>query len=401
MRKILTSLLVLIFLFVTVLSFRLPQSAVIAIVSILAASVIIPTIITAYFGVMMAREKFQTLRTQHQKEKYIIHNDGYGMVHLIDTTNGHSQNLTIDARAYRNGHYEPPTQEEINTLRYILASRHAGGFRGAGDLLLPATIEPVPDLMAELRTAQRVLIKAASNGGKTTLLQHIAAQRVSVESVLILDSQSYPDKWPAGCKVVGAGANHQAISNALDNLITLMVKRYQEIGQGIVKEGQHPRLTIIIDEWMAIVDQCHNASDAIRRLLTESRKAAFSVFIGSHSERVKSLGLDGRGDLRDGFLIVRIELENGQRVATYDTGRGERSCLLPGEFVQPQPDNLIEIEAITTSEPDEDERRVLDMLAKGASYRAISTAVWGQRGTFYNARIEAIARKYGREVRSV
>lgn len=234
---------------------------------------------------------------------------------------------------------------------YFQAS-HKPEARIVGDALQLPAPESIPDLMVILRTAQRVLVKAASDGGKTTLLQHIAAQRIITEAVLILDSQSYPDKWPDRCNVVGTGSNHPAISVALDRLIDLMVRRYKEIGDGTVREGQHPRLTIIIDEWMAIVDQCPNAGDVIRRLLTESRKAAFSVFIGSHSERVKSLGLDGRGDLRDGFLIVRIEIENGQRVATYDTGRGERPCLLPGEFVRPQPGGVIEIEAIAATESD-------------------------------------------------
>jgi hypothetical protein len=206
-----------------------------------------------------------------------------------------------------------------------------------------------------LDKAQRVLIKAASDGGKTTLLRHIADRRQG--SVLVLDSQSSPGKWPDKCKVIGTGSDHAAISVALDNLIEMMVKRYREIGEGLVREGEHPRLTIIIDEWMAIVDQCQNATDVIRRLLTESRKAAFSVFIGSHSERVRSLGLDGRGDLRDGFLIVRIDNEAGQRVCTYDYGLGERPCQLPGEYVPASPDTIVEIEAIAEPRLSSDEQK--------------------------------------------
>lgn len=360
-----------------------------------------PAIITVawfvYNWAAVVRERRLLIRAQRLQSEHVIRTDDFGMLHYINLATNHSQNLTLDARTYRNGHYEPPTPQEAETHRYLLTSRHIRSARNTEQLLLP---EPAIDLMTELRTAQRVLIKAASNGGKTTLLQHIAAQRVATESVLILDSQSYPDKWPAGCKVVGAGSNHQAISTALDGLIDLMVKRYQEIGQGIVREGQHPKLTIVIDEWMAIVGECDNASDVIRRLLTESRKAAFSVFIGSHSERVKALGLDGRGDLRDGFLIVRIELENGQRMATLATGRGERPCILPGEYVNPVSGNVVEIEAIETAQPTAEERRVLDMLENGESLRTITQAIWGQRGSFYNAKVEAIAKKYGREVRS-
>lgn len=346
---------------------------------------------------LIAKEKYLTERGKRKQQEYMTQVDGHGMLHLINLITGHSQNLTIDTRAYRNGHYAPPTLDEKEAVRLVLS-------KGKDVLSLPAPlqIEQPSNLMDVLDNAQRVLIKAVSNGGKTTLLQHIANRRIKTESVLILDSQSYPEKWPEKCRVVGTGSNHQAISVALENLIELMVKRYQEIGQGLVKEGQHPKLTIIIDEWMAIVSECPNASDVIRRLLTESRKAAFSVFIGSHSERVKSLGLDGRGDLRDGFLIVRIDIENGQRKATYDEGRGEKECLLPGEFIQPQK-SLIEIEKIDTPIPTEEENLILEMVKGGQSQKIISEAVWGDGkfGRFYNAKIEATCRKFGVEVRSL
>ena len=359
--------------------------------------------ITLYVGwqrALVAREQFKSIKLQSS----LIVSNGDTWVRQETTKSENGKRVKSveyvrlgGPRLRVNGHDHELTQAEWLYWQAQLSN----GQTKQNQMMLPAQIEAPLDLMSELRTAQRVLIKAASNGGKTTLLQHIAAQRIAInESVLILDSQSYPDKWPAGCKVVGAGSNHQAISVALDGLIDLMVKRYQEIGQGLVREGQHPKLTIIIDEWMAIVGECDNAGDVIRRLLTESRKAAFSVFIGSHSERVKALGLDGRGDLRDGFLIVRIEMENGQRMATIATGKGERPCVLPGEYIASRPGNVFEIEAIEVAQPTTEEQRVLDMLDDDESLRAITQAVWGQRGAFYNSKVEAIAKKYGREVRT-
>ena len=348
-------------------------------------------------------EKFRGIRAERRvleararQAEYEIHTDGLGQSFYIG--NGSIHSLTTNPK-WQIADNNEPTQAELAMQALLFQSVGKNGRHieeAAQQLLLSA---PASELMPILDTAQRVLIKAASDGGKTTLLQHIADRRVKNQTVLIIDSQSYPDKWPAGCTVVGAGSNHQAISTALDNLITLMVQRYKEIGQGLVREGAHPKLTIIIDEWMAIVSQCPNASDVIRRLLTESRKAAFSVFIGSHSERVKALGLDGRGDLRDGFLIVRIEIENGQRVATYDQGRGPVECILPGQFVQvQQPSSPFEIEAIEVPVATEEEQKVLDMLDRGESYRSISKAVYGGVGSFYNKQIVQIAKKFGCEV---
>lgn len=213
----------------------------------------------------------------------------------------------------------------------------------------------------------------------------------------MIDPHAYPVKWPNQAKVVGTSSNHIEIETVLNNLIELMVRRYKDIGQGLVREGEHPKLTIIIDEWMSIAYQCKNATEVMVRLLTESRKAAMSVIIGSHSERIKSLGLDGPGDLRDGFLIVRLWLEEGERKATYDYGRGERPCVLPGKY-EPSQDTtpVIEIEAITEIKPTEVEQQVLALHDAGESESAIAAAVFGSKGGPQNAKVRNVLVKFGR-----
>lgn len=275
-----------------------------------------------------------------------------------------------------NGQPQEPTPIEIETYQAFLASRHAP-HATTPQLLLSSgnEVAPLPDLLPILDRAQRVLIRAESDGGKTTLLQHIAAHRAG--AVLVIDPHSYPDKWPSKCRVVGTGSNHAEISKVLDKLIDIMVERYREIGQGLVKEGEHPRLTVIIDEWMSIAHECANAPSVMIRLLTESRKAAFSIFVGSHSERVRSLGLDGKGDLKDGFLFVRISNENGVRTATYDYGRGERPCLLPGRYETESPAPMFEIE-IPNTEADKD-AKFATLVGGGLSRNAASQEAYGRR----------------------
>lgn len=334
---------------------------------------------------LMATEKYLHLKIQRKMNSYNIITDGLGQSYVIHL-NGSIVALTTNPKTHINGKYEPPTQDEL-TLQALFFQAIGKGHVPQAQLALPAPVESTPDLLPILDKAQRVLIKAASNGGKTTLLQHIASRRQG--SVIVLDSQSYPNKWPDKCKVIGTGSNHQAISIALDSLVELMVKRYKEIGEGLVKENEHPKLTVIIDEWMAIVSECPNASEVIRRLLTESRKAAFSVFIGSHSERVKALGLDGRGDLRDGFLIVRVEEERGQFVATYDYGRGERPCLLPGPYEVEQIEEVeFEIRQLTTQE-----QKVSDMLSNGLSRSAIARALFSHAGGNQLAQVDEIIKR--------
>ena len=277
-----------------------------------------------------------------------------------------------------------------NDMRLIEAMTGSGN----GGVIQPlAAPQAIPELLPILDSAQRVLIIGASDSGKTNLLQWVVSRRTG--AIIVIDPHSSPNKWPKSARVVGAGSNHPEIETTLDNLIGVMVQRYKEISAGLVREGEHPKLTIIIDEWMSIAYQCQNAQDVMVRLLTESRKAAMSVIIGSHSERVKSLGLDGKGDLRDGFLFVRLWLEStGERRATYDYGRGERPCVLPGKFANVTEGPVIEIEAITEAKPTEQEQKVLDLKATGASYNEICRQIYGTAGGKQIQLVKDILAKY-------
>lgn len=255
-----------------------------------------------------------------------------------------------------------------------------------------STQEPT-NLLDVVCQEQRVLIKGISNAGKTNLLQWIASRKQATSKVLVIDPHSSPDKW-AGCQVVGTGSNHPEIEIALDKLIALMVKRYQDIAQGTVQEGQHSKLTILIDEWMSIAYQCRNAKEAMVRLLTESRKAAFSIYIGSHSERVASLGLDGKGDLRDGFCLVRLSLVNGERSAIIDYGNGEQDALLPGAFAG-NGQTLESPEYINLEvQPSPTEAFVIKLYEQGESKRNICEQVYGYVSSNKYPEIDRILTKF-------
>jgi hypothetical protein len=163
-----------------------------------------------------------------------------------------------------------------------------------------------------------------------------------------------------------------------------------------VAEGNHPKLTIVIDEWRTIAYNVRGAADAIKTLLTESRKGAFSVFVGSHSERVKALGLEGEGDLRDGFVMVRLTIANGIRQATIDWGDGDQPASLPGPFVNydfriaPGNDFSLEIE------PNEEEAQVLALRDSGKAISAIAEQVYGSKGGNQNKRVQAVLERFGR-----
>jgi len=240
---------------------------------------------------------------------------------------------------------------------------------------------PAIDVLTALDSAQRVLIVGSSNSGKTTLLKHILQRRQSAK--LVIDPHASPHKWQ-GCKVAGIGRNYGEIQSTLDSLLALMDSRYEEIGLGVMPEMGHPPLAILIDEWRSITAHLSDAGSIIRTLLTESRKAAFSMFVVSHSERAKPLGILGEADLKEGFTVVRLGFEGGERVATVDGS----IATLPGAFVvNPPPQTVLSLpvaasdgatlNVATDSEPMD--AKIVRLYQEGLSKNKICSIVFGSK----------------------
>jgi len=337
------------------------------------------------WGYLLLSEKHKinrASRIQLEKEAHtlVIHDEVTGMMFVRDTDSGANYHaLHLEQNPYSNGHYQKPSPEAQTNWEFFIASKSKGSASAKmveGVLGLPEKVVEL-DLLRELSHAQRCLIVGASDSGKTTLIKHIVRDQLPHGQVIVIDPHSFPSKWP-GCDVSGVGRNYEQIGHTLDNLILLMDKRYEEIGRGEVQEEAHDRVTIVIDEWRAIVKNVDNAADTITALLTESRKAAFRVFVGTHSERVKALGIEGEGDLKDGFVMVRLGFELGQRKATIDYGNGELPALLPGPYnygadvANTGPKSFAIPNGPT---PDTTEKIIIEMRENGESLSAISKAI--------------------------
>lgn len=307
--------------------------------------------------------------------------------------------MHLEARTHINSQYREPTSPEIQRWQ-LFNLPHRVPHK---PMELPAPQSPI-DLLAALDIAQCALIVGQRDSGKTTLLQHVINRRLPHAYVLVLDPHSHPTRWPHGCQVIGTERDFQKIENALKGLLALMNKRYRDIGKGVVREGEHEPVTVIIDEWRAIVHQLGKpAADIIKTLLAESRKTNIDVFVGTHSERVKALGIEGEGDLKEGFVLIRLTINKmtGERKATVDYGDGEIPAALPGPFrgsVTGEPKVIDGHELITSEpQPSKRERKILEMHRANESFRTISQEIWGtgKFGDFYNQKIQQVIDKYG------
>lgn len=331
----------------------------------------------------LLREKFLTIQAQRKQEQarskaalYTTYQDGFGMTHLHNLQTGIVENLSTYPGSHHNGHWEEPPQSAMLAW-FALVSKSKDINKEV--LALPATVENIPELMTILEKAERVLVKGPSDSGKTTLFVNIASR---LDNVIVIDPHYAPGIWPEHCKIIGKGRNHQEITLFLSWLSEELNKRYELRANG---KEDYPTLSIIIDEWMSISSRCENATEVITELITEARKAKIRIFIGSHSDQVEALGIKGQGKLREGLIIVRLYFDQitHERNATYDYGRGERACLVPGStpvmasksssFELPE---LKEPDLIIDKKLSERQLKILELIKRGLSDNEIAFQVF-------------------------
>ena len=252
---------------------------------------------------------------------------------------------------------------------------------------LPEGNAPEPHLLDILQRADRVLIKGQSGAGKTNVLCHVANERLKRGDVFIIDPHSSPNKWGT-CQVLGAGADFSEIDTAMVGFITEMGNRYKQLSTGESREADFKPLCIIIDEFMSIALQCNEAKNTLVRLITESRKANFSLFIGTHSDRVESLGLKGMGDIRQGLTFVNLLVENFERSATIDTGNGPAIAKIPPKFerwerVSSQHESILSLPVAADPpplQPTAEDLKIYGLRSSGLSYNKTCKKIYNSTG---------------------
>lgn len=90
------------------------------------------------------------------------------------------------------------------------------------------------------------------------------------------------------------------------SLLDEMDRRYRLRERGELDlDGDHPRLNILCDEYNAVA-KLPGMKQCLSQLLRESRKVGIRLFLLIQSDQVKSLGIEGEGDLRFNLSYVRM-----------------------------------------------------------------------------------------------
>lgn len=259
--------------------------------------------------------------------------------------------------------------------------------------LLPApdiTVRPLPAL------AGHVLIAGPTDAGKSTAMRAVLQHR---ENVVVLDPHYAPGNW-RGARVLGGGRNFEEIGAYMQWMMAELDRRAKQLKDG---RREFDPLTVATDEMPAIADELGRGTAVIwRKWLREGRKFGLLMVVSTQSTRVKTLGIEGEGDVLRNFQAALLlgataveaypDLTSGQqRPAVLRTIEGVQPVIVPNVppgngdgaaaddqplYVAPEPQQYADpanLDAATRA-------RIRQLADELPSQAAIERAVFGYNG---------------------
>jgi hypothetical protein len=261
----------------------------------------------------------------------------------------------------------------------------------------PSVLPPLPK--------GHVLVIGPSQSGKSTTVKVIAAKRPG--RVIALDPHSAGGNDWGHAEVIGTSRNFNAISEYLSFMEEELNRRYQERGE--YSRDDFEPLTVAVDETPAIVKSLGNKfTDVWATWVREGWKVGLFVAMSSQSDRVRTLGIEGEGDVRENFAFVLYLRDEAvkrfgglvagmERPIVLRTPQGARPIVIPQEDLdlvrRPSSDHSngndngrqpFILPAPAYADPDNvthaDKARIRYMLREGFSQRAIEKDLYGYNG---------------------
>lgn len=177
-----------------------------------------------------------------------------------------------------------------------------------------------------------LMILGEMGSGKSTIAQYIAYAYGG--KVKVFEPEGTPDDW-IGLEVVGKGENWTAIDDSmvsdLEDLTAQLQLRTEKGDRALAGSEK----VLIAEEYPEIRAKCEHADEWFERHARRGRKARRFVIALSQYDRVAAWGLEGKSDLGDAFLRLRLgkkavlhakSLKNGQLIEWLRQDRSH--CLL-------------------------------------------------------------------------
>lgn len=157
----------------------------------------------------------------------------------------------------------------------------------------------------EILTAAHLAVVGKTGSGKSALTQWLASNLGG--DIAVYDSDASPSEWQ-GLNVVGRGANYEAIAAAMQDDLDELQRRTQARAN-----GQHDFLPMvrILEESPETLSALKDAGLEIgykwlKGILRRGRKYGVKLILLSQGFSVRSLRIEGEGELRDNIAVLRL-----------------------------------------------------------------------------------------------
>jgi len=150
--------------------------------------------------------------------------------------------------------------------------------------------------------ALHLIVIGESGSGKSTLVGAVAYRRAMGGQVRVIDPHGRAKDW-GDLPIVGNGRDYKAINQYFGQVLVEMTWRYELYDRG---QDQFEPLTIIVDELTSVADKCDQWTGFFKDVSCEGRKVKIRLIVLIHGKGVKTLNLEGQGDLRHNLQFIYL-----------------------------------------------------------------------------------------------
>jgi len=181
-------------------------------------------------------------------------------------------------------------------------------------LLLDAPATAVPPSPLPTIGEGHIMITGPSWSGKSTATRALLENRTDV---VVLDPHAGPNDW-RGRNVIGGGRDFELIGKFIGFMEEELNKRAKAKKEGVTV---FPPLTVAIDEMPAIAASLgRDVYGTWQKWVREGWKFGLYVILSTQSTRVKTLGIEGEGDVLNNFAAVVYLGESAVEVSPESVG---------------------------------------------------------------------------------
>ncbi len=356
------------------------------------------------FGGWYLAERIRLIRARRieaEKQAHVMTVITGNQVFIRDTNHkAYWRAAHLDPRFYANGQYSEPTLiearawEVFNTPKTITSSQQ-------GLLSSPVEPEPLDLLTVFTQPTQSYAVIGGQQTGKTFQARHIANYWIS-QSIkpLVIGPKWDKGEW-GGCILIGGNGDFKAVAWGVSVIRRIVEARHANKSKA---HKEHKVLPVFFDDWTPIVDAVPDARALVLEATTLYASVNVLLYFILHSDTAHAWGVDRKGAaLKDNFiklfiipqydingLIVRDRMRGYIHFAGEDVDRPTRLFTAP-------PITLGQASIVTPPialGPNEQEQKILDLKAAGASYNEICRQVFGTAGGKQIQSIKDVLAKY-------